>query len=671
MDKNNSIEVRDLCKSFTVKTIHHKAGKSSTRKNIEKRTVLEGISFSIKKGESVGILGRNGSGKSTLLKMLSKVMYPDSGEIEVDGKIVSILELGMGFHREFSGRENIYLKGTMYGISEREMDNLIEDIIAFSELGERIDDPVRVYSSGMYARLAFSIAIKIRCDIVIIDEILSVGDIGFRTKCSIALKDVKKRGTTIIMASHSMKTVEEMCDRVVWIDSGKVREIGDTSIVCYHFEKDLVDSFASVKMSAETGNLASQNNLGILYRDGKNVEPNPAESFKWFKKAAESGFVEAQLNLAEMILQENDTEENRERAYFWFTKAADAGNTTARMRLAETQSKNENSEIWKYTIELLTKVAMSGNTRAQVTLANVLFGGIGTSKDYNSAFSWYMKVAEKRDNVAQYKLGIMYRDGLGTEKDLKKAVEWLSASANNNYTKSKVELAIMYRRGTTVERNLHKALEWYKKAANAGDANSMYQVAVMYRDGIGTDINIPESNRWFDRFSKQERLKIQTALADICRYDTNVDNSLMLDMYKRTAKDNSIVAEYTLAMLMKEASPSDPNYGSAAEWFEMSADREHIPSQIELGYLLLNGIGIEKDTEKAFTLFEMAADAGNQIARNQLGRMYLDGLGTKNDVKKAKEMFRLASEHGNKDATQSLLELDKISQRDKPSNSDE
>jgi len=653
MDKNNSIEVRNLHKSFTVKTIHRKTDTSGTRKNLEKRTVLEGINFSIKKGESVGILGRNGSGKSTLLKMLSKVMYPDSGEIEVDGKIVSILELGMGFHREFSGRENIYLKGTMYGISEKEMDGMIDDIIAFSELGERIDDPVRVYSSGMYARLAFSIAIKIKCDIVIIDEILSVGDIGFRTKCSIALKDVKKRGTTIIMASHSMKTVEEMCDIVIWIDSGKVREVGESSAVCYHFEKDLVDSFDSVKTSAETGNLASQNSLGIFYRDGKNIEADSIEAIKWFKKAAESGHVEAQLNLAEMFLLENNTEENREKACFWFSKSADAGNTVARMRLAETQSNNKNSEIWKYAIDLLTKLAENGNTRAQITLGNALFNGIGTSKDYDSAFTWYQKAAEKRDNVAQYKVGMMYRDGQGTEKDLKKAVEWLSASANNNFTKAKVELAIMFRRGTTVERDLSKALEWYQQAANTGDANSMYQIAVMYRDGIGIDVNIPESNRWFDRFSKQERLKIQTALGDICRYDANVEESLMMDVYERTANDDSIVAEYTLGMFLKRKG----QFEVASKMFKKAADREHVGAQIELGFLFLKGSGVEKNLERAFELFKKAADSGNQIARNQLGLMYRDGTGIEKNTEKAKEMFRLASEQGHNESLQYLLEM--------------
>jgi len=658
MDKGNSVEVKDLCKTFTVGTIPPKNSKSASklhRKNFEERVVLDGISFKIKKGESVGILGRNGSGKSTILKMLAKVMHPDSGEIEIEGKTISILELGMGFHHELSGRENIYVKGSMYGLSEKEMDTLIDEIIEFSELDDRIDDPIRVYSSGMYARLAFAIAIKIKSDVVIIDEILSVGDIGFRSKCNLALKDIKKRGTTIIMASHSMNTIERMCDRVIWIDSGKVREIGESSVVCYHFEKDMTDSFESIKASALSGDVISQNNLGVFYRDGKNVIADSEEAYKWFKKAAESGLTDAQLNLGEMILQKNNTEENKQEALTWFDMAADAGNMNAQIRISEILGENDEDDNWTSLVELLTNLAEQGNTRSQATLANILFNGTGITKDYESAFQWYLKSAESGDPASQFQIGLMYRDGLGIEKDSKKAVEWLSVSANNNYMKARTELAVMFKKGLGTERDLPESLKWYREAANTGDAGSMYQAAIMCRDGIGTEINLKESNIWFNLFSKQGRLRVQNTLGEICRYDTKIADSVAIDIYEGSAKAGNLAAGFTLAILKKDGTITTPDAIMAAEWFKKTSEHGHVGAQIELGNMLLRGIGIERDLKAAFTLFKKAADAGNSTARTQLGIMYRDGIGTEKDPKLAKTLFQLASEQGNKNATLSLL----------------
>ena len=662
MKEENSVEVREIFKTFTVSMILRKSDANTSifhRKNIEERVILNGISFEIKKGESMGILGRNGSGKSTILKMLAKVMYPDAGEIEIKGKVVSILELGMGFHPEFSGRENIYIKGSMYGLSEKDVDSIIDDIIDFSELGDRIDDPVRVYSSGMYARLAFAIAIKIKSDVVIIDEILSVGDIGFRSKCSMALKDVKKRGTTIIMASHSMGTIEDMCDRVIWIDSGKVREIGESSVVCYHFEKDLMDSFDAIKASAESGDVISQNNLGVMYRDGRNVETNIDEASKWFKKAAESGSSEAQLNLGELILQRNNAEEYREEALLWFIRAADAGNMNAQLRLSEIQSGDREDDDWKSAFEFLKHLAEKGNLRAQATLANVFFNGIGIQKDQKSAFFWYTKSAENGDPASKYQLGIIYRDGLGTEKDLDKAVEWLKFSANCNYMRARIELANMYRKGIGVERNLLESLKWYKEAANSGDANSIYQVAVMYRDGIGTDADTEEANRWFSLFSKQGRLGILNTLGEICRFDIDVHDTASINYYEQSAKNGNLNAEYITGMLMKDFAIINSDGGVATNWFKKAAEKGHVNAQMELGHMLLRGIGIKKDPETAFMLFEKAANSGNHVARYLLGNLYYRGIGTEKNIEKARDMYRLASEQGNNNARLALLKMNK------------
>jgi len=178
--KNNAIEVRNMTKKFNV--YYDKANTLKekvmfwNRRNKEVRTVLENISIDIKKGETVALIGVNGSGKSTLLKLMTKIIYPTKGTVETKGKLTSLLELGAGFHQDFSGRENIYFNASIFGLSKNEIDKRLDEIIDFSELREFIDNPVRTYSSGMYMRLAFSVAINVDADILLIDEILSVGD---------------------------------------------------------------------------------------------------------------------------------------------------------------------------------------------------------------------------------------------------------------------------------------------------------------------------------------------------------------------------------------------------------------------------------------------------------------------------------------------------------------
>lgn len=201
------------------------------RNRYEYREVLKGISFQIKKGEAVGLIGQNGCGKSTVLKLLTKIMYPDSGTICVRGRVSSLLELGAGFHPDMSGRENIYINASILGLTKKEIDRRIDSIIAFSELEEFIDNPVRTYSSGMYMRLAFAVAIHVDADILLVDEILAVGDAGFQIKCLNYLKDMKANGTTIVIVSHAMGQIEQICDRSIWINEGKIVEEGNPKYI--------------------------------------------------------------------------------------------------------------------------------------------------------------------------------------------------------------------------------------------------------------------------------------------------------------------------------------------------------------------------------------------------------------------------------------------------------
>ncbi len=230
IDKNNSIEVRDVTKKFKVYFDKGAQLKERllfrNRNRYEERWVLNGVSFNVKKGEAIGLIGHNGCGKSTTLKLLTRIMYPDSGTIEMQGRVSSLIELGAGFHPDMSGRENIYTNAAIFGLTKKEIDERLDDIIEFSEMAPFLDNPVRTYSSGMYMRLAFSVAINVNADILLIDEILAVGDVNFQAKCFNKLREIKAQGTTIVIVSHSMGQIEQICDRTIWIHDGKIKMEG-------------------------------------------------------------------------------------------------------------------------------------------------------------------------------------------------------------------------------------------------------------------------------------------------------------------------------------------------------------------------------------------------------------------------------------------------------------
>lgn len=230
MKEENAIEVSDVRKQFKIfrdrgNTLKERA-LFSRRRKYDYREVLKGISFEVQKGEVIGLIGHNGCGKSTTLKLLTKIIYPDTGKIEMQGRVSSLLELGAGFHPDFSGRENIYINAAIFGLKRKEINQRISDIIAFSELEEFIDNPIRTYSSGMYMRLAFAVAINVNADILLIDEILAVGDVSFQAKCFNKLREIKEKGSTIVIVSHSLDQIEQICDRTIWIHEGIIREDG-------------------------------------------------------------------------------------------------------------------------------------------------------------------------------------------------------------------------------------------------------------------------------------------------------------------------------------------------------------------------------------------------------------------------------------------------------------
>ena len=206
------------------------------RKTLERVHALKEVSFNIKKGESVGVIGRNGAGKSTLLKIMAGVSAQTSGKVSVNGRVVPLIELGAGFHPELTAKENVYLNGVILGLKEKHIEAIFNDIINFAEISEFVDVPVKYFSSGMYMRLAFSVAIFVDPEILLVDEILSVGDSAFQKKCLRKMLEFKKRGVTIIFVSHDLRTVESFCDRAIYLREGNVQYDGEVKAALKQYQ---------------------------------------------------------------------------------------------------------------------------------------------------------------------------------------------------------------------------------------------------------------------------------------------------------------------------------------------------------------------------------------------------------------------------------------------------
>ena len=232
-----AISVKNLHKSFKLPTEQTSGLKQAIFnrlrgiKGYKEQKVLKGLDFEIKKGEFIGIIGRNGSGKSTLLKILAGIYYPEKGEVTINGNLVPFIELGVGFNPELTGRENVYLNGALLGFSNSEMDKMYDDIWEFAELKPFQDQKLKNYSSGMQVRLAFSIAIRAKGDILLLDEVLAVGDAAFQQKCNHYFQELKQTNQTVILVTHTMDNVRKFCDRAILIDDGKIVKDGDPNTV--------------------------------------------------------------------------------------------------------------------------------------------------------------------------------------------------------------------------------------------------------------------------------------------------------------------------------------------------------------------------------------------------------------------------------------------------------
>jgi ABC-type polysaccharide/polyol phosphate transport system ATPase subunit len=275
----------------------------------QKFPALEGVSFNVAAGKTYGIIGRNGSGKSTALKLVAGITKPTSGTVTVHGRISALIELGAGFHPEISGRENVFINGIMLGLSKREVARRFDEIVEFAELQQFIDAPVKTYSSGMYMRLGFAVAIHVDPDVLLVDEVLAVGDEGFTHKCLDKFGEFKRRGKTILLVTHSLGLVERLCDEALWLDSGKVRGAGDPKRVVGAYltdverseEKELAAEDAKMTPSGVTPTGAIANRSG----DGAEGVEAPG-SIEDMTRAVEGRWGSREIEITDVTLKGQD-----------------------------------------------------------------------------------------------------------------------------------------------------------------------------------------------------------------------------------------------------------------------------------------------------------------------------------------------------------------------------
>ena len=255
---STALTVDNVTKTFRV---HHERASSlkqfiaaGGRNNYEEFTALRNISFSVDAGEAVGIIGHNGSGKSTLLKCMAQILTPNEGHIDIQRRMAALLELGAGFHQELSGRDNVFLNASILGMNRKEIAARLDEIVDFSGLHDFIDTPVKTYSSGMYVRLAFAVAINVDPELLLIDEILAVGDVTFQQKCMEKFVDFRTQGRTLVLVTHDGNTVREFCDRAIWLDHGVIRRDGNPS--------DVVDEYTETMLGAEVSEGAEGSRRG-------------------------------------------------------------------------------------------------------------------------------------------------------------------------------------------------------------------------------------------------------------------------------------------------------------------------------------------------------------------------------------------------------------------------
>lgn len=309
MEKNLAISVQDVTKIYRLydKPIDRLLeAMSITKKTYHKKFfALDKISFEIEKGTTVGIIGTNGSGKSTILKIITGVLNPSSGSVEVDGNISALLELGAGFNMDYTGIENIYMNGTMMGFSREEMEKKLPEILEFADIGDFAHQPVKTYSSGMFVRLAFALAINVEPEILIVDEALSVGDVFFQAKCYKKMEEIRQKGTTILMVTHDMGSVIKYCDKVILLNRGSFVAEGKAGEIVDLYKKILANRF-EIEEETKDNKLpveAKVSNTGKLMKESLSINPSVTEYGDGRAKIYDLGLIDSKGEISNLLIK--------------------------------------------------------------------------------------------------------------------------------------------------------------------------------------------------------------------------------------------------------------------------------------------------------------------------------------------------------------------------------
>ena len=510
---DNAIELRNVSISYTVDM--EKTEKGLFKKNKRKHVVLDNIDLNVKKGEILGIIGSNGAGKSTLLSIIARIQQPDQGDVTINGKVATILELGMGFHQDLTGRENIVLKGELYGFSKKWIESRMDQIIDYSGIRNYIDNPVRTYSSGMRSRLAFSIMINVDADIMLVDEILSTGDATFSAKAADYFKKILKDGKTVVYVSHSSGSVESLCTRVIWLDNGKIIADGKPKKICAMYNEATMNSLEVVQDHAQTGLAEAQYRLGLFYKEGNGVEKSESLYLYWIQMAAEQGHIRAQVEMADLLIN-SDEEGDRSKAILYYQSSASKGDSEARIKLATILGKGEVRHEYERVKQIFKKIVEGGNPSVIYKYAIFLLKTSWDEADYQESFFWLKKLSDEYQHPdALIQLAIMYRDGIGTKRDLDLFVKTLEFAHSIGIVPASNMLADLYYNGRIIDENPEKALGLYEYCAERGVTSCQYIVANIYQEGKGVIQNTEKAQYWYNMYSKSQLLSYQLSIIDI------------------------------------------------------------------------------------------------------------------------------------------------------------
>lgn len=640
------IRLKDIRKSYRINSDNGESKKLFRKRETEEFVVFDNVNLEVREGDVLAILGRNGAGKSTFLKIVSEIIEPDSGIVEVSGKIASILELSIGFHNDLTGRENIYLRSELYGVPRRKVGEYIDEIIEYSDLGKFIDNPVRTYSSGMRSRLAFAIMVNVDADVFLVDEALSTGDAAFASKASEHLKNLVRQGKTVLMTSHNIRTIRSTCTRAIWLSEKTIFMDGDVNEVCDAYSRSIMESFEETLKLAQGGASSAQYRLAGYYRHGVHVEQNHAESRRWLEEAAKRGHVPAMSEYADLLL-EDDPVANRDEVLSLYRAAAEGGNFDSRRRYA--YLRGEVDKDAGFLREILAKIADSGYPTDICTYAHVVSFSAMNDADRTLAFDLYSRAAAMGNAEACYRMGTLLRGGIGTEQSIERAMEAFETAAGLGSAKAMMVLADLYEDGRHVERDLNKAFEWYLAAADSGNTRAQYQVAMMLSDGIGTEKNDELANVWFRRHSESALNEYRMYAVDVIRRRRVCSKGDAVKLLESASDCGFNKATVRIADMKLRGTGMEKDVPGAFELYELAAKRV-MRNRTDLADAIMECEPDEDAKARSFHLYEQAANNGDAYAMYALACMYRDGSGVPENRDMYKYYTHMAANFGNKDA---------------------